>query len=74
MTVSLDSAPIGVRARVKNISDCNIGKKLMEMGIVPGAEIFVDGIAPLGDPIKISVRGYKLALRKTEAKKILAEI
>ncbi|GAQ25472.1 MULTISPECIES: FeoA family protein [Tepidanaerobacter] len=74
MTVSLDSAPIGVRARVKNISDGNIGKKLMEMGIVPGTEIFVEGMAPLGDPIKISVRGYKLALRKNEAKRILAEI
>lgn len=74
MTVSLDSAPVGVKAIVKNISDGNIGKKLMEMGIVPGTEIFVEGMAPLGDPIKVSVRGYKLALRKNEAKKILAEI
>jgi Fe2+ transport system protein FeoA len=46
----------------------------MDMGIVPGTEIFVEGIAPLGDPMEIRVRGYHLTLRKNEASSIFVEV
>lgn len=73
MTTSLDNIPIGQTVKVKGISDGNIKRRLMDMGIVPGLEISVEGKAPLGDPIEILVRGYKLTLRKNEAQSILVE-
>jgi ferrous iron transport protein A len=47
--------------------------KLMEMGCLPGEEIRVDRIAPLGDPIAINVSGYQLSLRKREASTIILQ-
>jgi len=49
----------------------NLKKRLMEMGIVPGTEIQLEKVAPLGDPIDILVKGYHLSLRKDEARDIL---
>ena len=51
----------------------DISIKLMEMGCVPGERIRIDLVAPLGDPISISVAGYSLSLRLNEAEKILVE-
>ena len=45
----------------------------MEMGCVPGEEVIVEQIAPLGDPISIRVAGYSLSLRKNEANQIIVE-
>ncbi|NLU10272.1 MAG: ferrous iron transport protein A [Tepidanaerobacter acetatoxydans] len=73
MNISLDNIPIGQTVKVKGISDGSIKRRLMDMGIVPGLEISVEGRAPLGDPIEILVRGYKLTLRKNEAQSILVE-
>jgi len=73
MTISLDNIPIGQTVKVKDISDGSIKRRLMDMGIVPGLEISIEGRAPLGDPIEILVRGYKLTLRKNEAQSILVE-
>lgn len=70
---------------MKNLSDLKVGEigiidsfcnddisiKLMEMGCVPGEEIKIEQIAPLGDPICIAVSGYTLSLRKDEAKSII---
>jgi ferrous iron transport protein A len=47
--------------------------KLMEMGCVPGEKVSITKIAPLGDPISISVAGYNLSLRRTEAQHIWVE-
>ncbi|AYD49167.1 MAG TPA: FeoA family protein [Arachidicoccus soli] len=72
---------------MKKLSDIGVGKsvvikefvnneifiKLMEMGCIPGEIIKVDQIAPLGDPISISVVGYNLSLRLNEAEYILVE-
>ena len=44
--------------------------RLLEMGLVPGTEVTVTRRAPLGDPIELSVRGYKLSIRKAEARSI----
>ena len=47
--------------------------KLMEMGCLPGAEVTISNIAPLGDPIAINVAGYQLSLRKQEASTIILQ-
>ncbi|MEG0134296.1 MAG: FeoA family protein, partial [Clostridium sp.] len=49
----------------------NVKRRLMDMGITPGITIEITGKAPLGDPIEICIRGYKLTLRKEEAEAIL---
>lgn len=51
--------------------DSSVKKRLLEMGITPGVTLEVTGKAPLGDPIEVLVRGYKLTLRKDEAHAIL---
>lgn len=48
-------------------------RRIMDMGVTPGAEIKVVKIAPLGDPIEVTIRGYELSLRKEEAKQIIVE-
>ena len=73
MSVSLDKVPIGSKVKVKDISGSSFKRRLMDMGIVPGLEISVEGKAPLGDPIEVLVRGYRLTLRKSEAMSVLVE-
>lgn len=69
--VPLDALPRGVPARVFRMEGSGpVAKRLMEMGIVPGAPVSVVRAAPLGDPIEIRVRGYHLALRRSEARTI----
>jgi len=51
----------------------NLKKRLLDMGIVPGTEIKLEKVAPLGDPIDILIKGYHLSLRKEEARDILLE-
>ncbi|WP_243124040.1 FeoA family protein [Pelotomaculum schinkii] len=51
-----------------------VHRRILEMGVTPGAEIFVKGVAPLGDPIEVLVRGYHLSLRKEEAATIFVEV
>lgn len=68
---SLDTLPSGVAARVTNVQGSSaIARRLMEMGIVPGAPIRVVRTAPLGDPIQVCLRSYHLALRRVEARAI----
>lgn len=70
-SASLDMLPSGVTARVVNVCGANaISRRLMEMGIVPGAPIRVVRTAPLGDPIQVCLRNYHLALRRMEARAI----
>ncbi len=49
----------------------NMSVKLMEMGCLPGEPIYVERIAPLGDPIAVTISGYQLSLRKQEASTII---
>ena len=70
-SMPLDALPRGVQARVLRMEGSGpVAKRLMEMGIVPGAPVSVVRSAPLGDPIEIRVRGYHLALRRSEARTI----
>ncbi len=67
-TTPLDRLPAGVAARVVSVSGTGaVARRLMEMGVVPGAPVSVVKAAPLGDPLEVRVRGYHLALRRAEA-------
>jgi ferrous iron transport protein A len=61
----------GESATIESISDSFVSQKLMEMGVVPGELVVLEKIAPLGDPIAISISGYTLSLRKSEAATVL---
>ena len=75
MEKTLNLFSIGEIGVVKKVSgEGNIRRRLLDMGITPGAEIFMRKKAPLGDPIEITVRNYELTLRKTEAECILLEV
>ena len=69
---TLKDVAIGDSAIVKRLSgEGALKRRIMDMGVTKGVEIFVRKVAPLGDPIEVIVRGYKLTLRKNEAKSIL---
>ena len=62
---------IGEHGFISGFTDEKLSLKLLEMGCLPGEQIEISNIAPLGDPIAIKVSGYKLSLRKQEAATIL---
>ncbi len=53
--------------------DGPVKRRIMDMGITKGVEVFVRKVAPLGDPVEITVRGYELSLRKADAEMILVQ-
>jgi ferrous iron transport protein A len=68
---TLERLPIGTRAVVAHIEGADeLACRLMEMGLTPGVELKVVGAAPLGDPLELEVRGYRLSVRKSEAKRV----
>ena len=69
----LSEIEIGKKVVIKSFEKDDIFIKLMEMGCIPGEIIRVDQVAPLGDPISISVAGYNLSLRLNEADQIFVE-
>ena len=69
----LSEVEVGKTVVIKHFENDDIFLKLMEMGCVPGEKIFIDQIAPLGDPISIMVAGYILSLRLNEAENIWVE-
>jgi len=70
-TVSLDRLRVGAHARVTAVKgEGAVARRLMEMGVVPGAPVRVVKCAPLGDPLEVRVRNYHLALRRSEAQTI----
>jgi ferrous iron transport protein A len=70
-SVSLDRLPSGAPARVLAVKGAGpVARRLMEMGVVPGAPVRVVRVAPLGDPLEVRVRNYHLALRRSEAQSI----
>jgi Fe2+ transport system protein FeoA len=54
--------------------DGKIRRRLFDMGVTPGAEVYLRKRAPLGDPIEITLRGYELTLRKSEADDVTMEV
>ena len=67
----LSELKAGERAVITEFESSELEIKLMEMGCLPGEEIIVEQIAPLGDPISVRISGYSLSLRKNEADQIL---
>jgi ferrous iron transport protein A len=51
----------------------DIGQRLLEMGLTPGTAVRMVGTAPLGDPLELEVRGYRLSVRKLEAARVEVE-
>ncbi len=71
---NLREVPVGGRAKVVRIhGEGAVKRRIMDMGITRGVEVFVRKVAPLGDPIEITVRGYELSLRKADAESIEVE-
>ncbi len=73
MIKKLTDIPAGKNVTIREFANEDLFIKLMEMGCVPGEIIYIDKIAPLGDPISVAVSGYLLSLRKEEAANILVE-
>ena len=68
---SLDEMRVGQRGRVEEvIGDDALVQRLMEMGLLEGEEVEVVGFAPLGDPMEIRLRDYRLSLRRNEAARV----
>ncbi len=75
ITKTLSELKKGEGGRVMRITAKNpVRRRILEMGVTPGTDICVQGIAPLGDPMEILVKGYHLSLRKGEAACILVEV
>ncbi len=63
------------RGRVKRVdAEGKIRRRLFDMGVTPGAEIVMRKVAPLGDPIEVTLRGYELTLRRSEAQTVVMEV
>ena len=68
---TLRDIQVGETSKVVKIHGAGgLKRRIMDMGITKGTDIFVRKVAPLGDPIEVTVRGYELSLRKSDAKMI----
>ncbi len=66
--MTLGEAKVGSTVVVKKIQgDSAYKRRIMDMGITKGSELFIRKVAPLGDPVEITVRGYELSVRKNDA-------
>ncbi len=71
---TLREIPIGSAARVKKLhGEGAVKRRIMDMGITKGVEVTVRKVAPLGDPIEVTVRGYELSIRKADAAMVEVE-
>jgi ferrous iron transport protein A len=74
MTLKLSEMKPGQEGIIQEFDDQSVVLSLMEMGCVPGERILLEQVAPLGDPISISIAGYRLSLRLSEAQHIVVDI
>lgn len=71
---TLRDIPIGGCARVVKLrGEGAVKRRIMDMGVTKGVDVRVRKVAPLGDPVEVSVRGYELSLRKDEAECVMVE-
>lgn len=71
---TLKDLKVGETAKVMKINgEGAVKRRIMDMGITKGTDIFVRKVAPLGDPMELTVRGYELSIRKADAEKIDVE-
>ncbi len=71
---TLREAKVGETVKVVKLNgEGAVKRRIMDMGITKGVEIFVRKVAPLGDPVEVTVRGYELSLRKNDAEMVEVE-
>ncbi len=71
---TLKQAKVGETVKVVKLTGQGaVKRRIMDMGITKGVEIYVRKVAPLGDPVEVTVRGYELSLRKADAEMICVE-
>lgn len=71
---TLKEVRVGETVRVKKLTgEGPVKRRIMDMGITKGVDIYVRKVAPLGDPVEVTVRGYELSLRKADAEMIVVE-
>jgi len=72
--MTIDDLAVGEEGRIKEVLGEGVLRlRLLDMGLIPRTKVKVQKIAPLGDPIQISIRGYELTIRREDAKKITIE-
>ncbi len=65
----------GEKGRITKVTgEGAVRRRILDMGVVPGSEIKVERVAPLGDPIEVTIKGYRLSFRKKEAANIYVEV
>lgn len=71
---TLKDVKVGSTVKVKKLhGEGAVKRRIMDMGLTKGVEVYVRKVAPLGDPIEVTVRGYELSLRKADAERIEIE-
>ncbi len=75
MLKKLDELQKGETGLIKRVEgEGKFRHRLLDMGVTPGAEVYLRKKAPLGDPIEVTIRGYELTLRKAEANLVFVEV
>ena len=75
MLKKLDQIEKGETGLVKSVEgDGKVRRRLFDMGVTPGATVYLRKKAPLGDPLEVTIRGYELTLRKSEAELVVLEM
>lgn len=75
MEKQLNELKLLAKGTIKSIKSSGaLKRKLLDMGIVPGSQLEVVRVAPLGDPVEVRIKGYNLSLRKEEAKQVTIEV
>jgi ferrous iron transport protein A len=71
----LANVSLGAKAVVRGVMGSDdVSLRLLEMGLTPGVEVRLVGVAPLGDPLELELRGYRLSVRKSEAARVEIEL
>ena len=75
MTTNLREVKVGSTCTVKKLHrEGAVKRRIMDMGLTKGVEIYVRKVAPLGDPMELTVRGYELSIRKADAEMVEVEL
>ena len=75
MLKRLDEFKIGETGLIKKVEgEGRLRRRLFDMGVTPGAKVYLRKKAPLGDPLEVTIRGYELTLRKSEAVLVILEV
>ena len=75
MLKTLNELVVGETCVVKKVDgEGKLRRRIFDLGVTPGTTIYVRKVAPLGDPVEVTIRGYELSLRKDEAKLVHVEV